>query len=1251
MNLNDRQSSGTFRTRFPCKNRGEQGFALVIALSLMAFVLLLLLSLSTFIWVESDSNAKQVHTFKARQNAFLALNMALGDLQMAAGPDQRATSTGDLVRDTHASKRQMTVVLDGTQPQPDGSPSVRWLVSQADRQSGFDAQKPVDHTWPILVSERTSVSGENYEPIRAEPIPVMEESRQSGELAWWVGDEGVKARVNLVEPESVYNSDDSRDRLQIAGRLGVESLLSRGEEDLSRYYTYGKSDFRERLQRMVSRDQWTLLPDSDPINSAFDRVIRDNFHTTSVFSRSLLTDAKNGGLKKDLSHILDGGSDSPSGAIIAGTKYVKGEDKLDPAFERVTWEQLASFNDLASETSDFVEARGQTEDQYGVAPILTVLKLHFCITIADDGWAWPYEPRPPKFPFNAENAATRGYAIHHHIRPFFVLANPYNRPLSANNYRIRFELHRDVEILLRVDEGTNQGAQAGYNANLRHVLNNMVFTVSQVNLEPGQAKIYFLYDKDHPDYDYEFKYGEAGQESFYSLFHHSNSGERQYLFEGTDEETGALFDGGISTIRINPAHRMTGDVLEVTDTDPEYADILKWDNGPGTLRRIAKLSWRLSRGAAFYVRTYVNGPNKLSDDEESDNEESEGELLQHWGPSWCSLDNEDAKDPNLGYWPSHKGFLPRSTIRFNGEVDTPLGRPGFRSRANPEDQGRAEPTPWQKMNRYPGASSILLNLLGAVNQSNTPRYSTGDDGWATDLNLRAKRFAGLEGRSNWWQGMYRVGSESVGGWHYVNLTAGDEGSRKGNNAGDGKYPWGAGISSDWDGTHRAPTGLPKKAVLFDIPRAGGDDKSALSSLGQLQHFDASGYTEWSPGTDPEGSIEDIVLSYTPSYTIGSSYASPFVNREGYTFKTTEGRQLVDWAYVLNDILFDSYFFSGYEPNSSSNPNPEFLQNGRLRRFDASLDLSSLEGSTSTAEALYVDGGFNVNSTSVDAWYTLLSSFRGVAFGDVDATNARGVFPRTLNQYSPYSEDTERAASVEVVTESEEDIRDAWAGWRHISDNEDPEDPQSSRQLYRLAEAIVDEVKARGPFLSLSDFVNRKLVNDSDPLLAHHGLSGPLQAALDRVINVDLAKIPEYAVVPANADRNPVYHSQKPSLKEHLGSGKIYESDGSEVKGTSASSASSIPGWIRQGDLLQSLAPVLSSRSDTFIVRTYGSHQHPLTGERLSEVYLEAIVQRMPEYVDQTDSADTLNEDLSSINASAGRKFRIIGYRFLQESEI
>jgi len=83
----------------------NHGFALVIALSLMAFILLLILSITTLVRVETQSANIQLAQLKARMNAQLGAMVALGDLQRYTGPDQRVTARADILTAPGSSGR------------------------------------------------------------------------------------------------------------------------------------------------------------------------------------------------------------------------------------------------------------------------------------------------------------------------------------------------------------------------------------------------------------------------------------------------------------------------------------------------------------------------------------------------------------------------------------------------------------------------------------------------------------------------------------------------------------------------------------------------------------------------------------------------------------------------------------------------------------------------------------------------------------------------------------------------------------------------------------------------------------------------------------------------------------------------------------------------------------------------------------------------------------------------------------------
>ncbi|MBC2595431.1 hypothetical protein H5P28_14280 [Ruficoccus amylovorans] len=85
----------------------QSGFALIIALSLMAFVLALLLSITTLghvVRVESSLASQQIQSNQAKANALLALNVALCELQKYAGPDQRVTGRADITASSNSNQ-------------------------------------------------------------------------------------------------------------------------------------------------------------------------------------------------------------------------------------------------------------------------------------------------------------------------------------------------------------------------------------------------------------------------------------------------------------------------------------------------------------------------------------------------------------------------------------------------------------------------------------------------------------------------------------------------------------------------------------------------------------------------------------------------------------------------------------------------------------------------------------------------------------------------------------------------------------------------------------------------------------------------------------------------------------------------------------------------------------------------------------------------------------------------------------------
>lgn len=255
--------------------------------------------------------------------------------------------------------------------------------------------------------------------------------------------------------------------------------------------------------------------------------------------------------------------------------------------------------------------------------------------------------------------------------------------------------------------------------------------------------------------------------------------------------------------------------------------------------------------------------------------------------------------------------------------------------------------------------------------------------------------------------------------------------------------------------------------------------------------------------------------------------------------------------------------------------------------------------------LLVDGAFNVNSTSSNAWKAMLTSVR-----DQELLVIGGAKQKFGHPYGTlgYAHDTSP-------------LND-WTGLRDLSDSE----------ITSLADEIVKEVKARGPFLSVADFVNRR-PDSSD---SYQQALGALQAAIDKsglnkrftdpgrlVATTDFSALPGSASV-----------GSEPAPARAFGSA----------------------GHLTQAKLLTAIGTQITVRSDTFVIRTYGDSRDA-SGKILAKAWCEATVQRLPEYVDAADRPEDSDgwplptDKLSPVNSRFGRAWKIQSFRWLSGSEI
>ncbi|MFK7912204.1 MAG: hypothetical protein AB8F34_16630, partial [Akkermansiaceae bacterium] len=420
-------------------------------------------------------------------------------------------------------------------------------------------------------------------------------------------------------------------------------------------------------------------------------------------------------------------------------------------------------------------------------------------------------------------------------------------------------------------------------------------------------------------------------------------------------------------------------------------------------------------------------------------------------------------------------------------------------------------------------------------------------------------------------------------------------------------------------------------------------RQPIISLAALQHSFANGFnmpnriTPCFDGRKPDHTNRIYPLEPQISHAIGNSLAPSVIPRDKVTHNVSNyPHPLADHSYLANRELWDDYFLSGIAPQ----PTPafsqqkdqetvarEFFEDGKklpVARYLPSLggaDPGALVDSffsgvkptedsiTKVASYLRVDGMFNVNSTSIQAWKTVLGSLKD-----------RPIVVRSENgTQSIASEDGDTpvaniGAPRDIIVPDEAGMQqDQWYGRRTLSDDE----------IESLAEGIVREVRKRGPFLSLADFVNRRVGSDKDLARA-----GAIQSALDSDdVSVNEKQNSSRAVDSTTAARFEFPEAEEGAI--HYGA----------------------PSVVKQGDILTPIAPVLSARSDSFIIRSYGEALDG-NGKVIAQAWCEAVLERQSDYLDTADSAEMLPAALSkAVNRNFGRQFKIISFRWLNPREV
>ncbi|HEY9249309.1 MAG TPA: hypothetical protein VIO38_09270, partial [Rariglobus sp.] len=476
------------------------GFALLITLTLLAFLVLLLVSLASLTRVETQVAGNTRQLAQARQNALMALNIALGQLQKFTGPDQRTTVRADM-NSAWANPAAVTVngrwvgaygngvpvdttyglkpsqipadIIAGSDAKGSQAKLLNWLVS-GNEGTAFDpapsaasaanvgagghivtapasfaytpsstinlatanASPEAADSQVLLVGAGSASAQGDYVaaplvPINAAAgtVPGMTTAEPIGRYAWWVGDEGAKARVNLPMATAAQAPAAFVSAQRAAIELVDGKNAAGGTTATDLVGTAAYDPALATLSNLVSPTQLSML--TPAAAATLPSALRLRFHDLTAASSSVMSDTYAGGLRKDLSAVLATGAASPADSTHL---FPPDNDEVTDSFGVPTWGMLRSF---ARTTSPAGGLDPQLPDatHIGVSPVLTyaALGLQYAAPAGD----------------------AEGNPLRLALFPLVVLWNPYTTTLKSARYEFGFtRLYGGVAQLQVAKPGT-----------------------------------------------------------------------------------------------------------------------------------------------------------------------------------------------------------------------------------------------------------------------------------------------------------------------------------------------------------------------------------------------------------------------------------------------------------------------------------------------------------------------------------------------------------------------------------------------------------------------------------------------------------------------------------------------------------------------------------------------------------------------------------------------------------------------------
>ena len=1317
----------------PRGDRKRHGFALVATLSLMILLVVLavgLLSLSAVTLRNSGHTNAQA---EARANARLALMIAIGELQKQLGPDQRISANGAILSDSTVRHPMWTGAWDswiagplanaptnpaypsseshhqtiGSQPDASMRPDYankskhfrRWLLSLDETEAGKPdsalslvlegVPSPSVSDNAIRLVGKGSLGDEapstGFVSARLMEVAATSTSGGRGRYGWWVGDESQKAHVmaDSYATTPPANAAEKIFRGQSPGSSGT--TIIKNLEGI----TPAQDAKLKGLPTLKTLDAVVY----DPADKPAKKPAKLNFHAVSPFSQSVLSDVREGGLKRDLSVILE----QPVDLANQGPEYMLYEFD-DPRFtnrthSRVPIQDLAAYYQLYDHQATFSNGRregvhftasniqqsvpdydgGNKNKQRALReyttlyrqPVMTkvqylIVVSSALITATDRKVVTDLIARNDfrNYVPNEPIRDTDTHKLRVGLMPVVTMWNPTNLPLVMDKEQI-LEFSKPTPVIFKWAKHTGGGAP----------VESEWFNLSHLTKPHGNQSAIgngFCF--------FRLSLGGTGPNSVTFA-----PGEVKIF--SADPSNGAMLDAD-------------GRTASFTTEGGVNRTINNFD--PFAFFRMPNSAPAIRTSAPHFYNAYLPG--------------GEGSHMVFNASDSISLlvANDTASKTN---WAdsrtvSNAFAIPGAAFAFS------LLDPGYRARWQ---DGIDHIRHYSMISRHGTNAANRQALWEFSNQLMTPAFpggkapipfdgssdaisgedliSAGNDDEAIGL-LEFSMSLGCEigtGAAGGFGGGRRLASRPFlhspsgappfidqsdlaslynAGWDWqigkVNNIE-DSIVRGKPNSGNGYY--GGGYTIESGTTHLIQREIP---VLPPI------------SIASLSHAQLGGFSLgnfFMIGDDP---LNDMLWHKTARYNnpegtdyqkttatgqgglgphvmqaIGNSYAHPNIPaQKSFTTKTRHfdadvgavgNVPFVDHSYLANKALWDEYFFSSMSPQPSkvelfggtsrtakqladeffTEGGYTLLPNRRMLPYKGNLDQTKLDKlyaednlftngrADKIASHLIVDGAFNVNSTSVDAWRVFFSSLRGkpvayLEFGKIPlesvSTDKTVVNAVTLPNSKP--------VTTGAIT-SPNSPKEQWTAGRELTDKE----------IGELAVAMVKQVKLRGPFLSMSEFINRRLDVANTKGMA---LKGALQAALDD---------PDVSI---NA---PFRKPGRMLDPETAGIGFAFPD---AAKGPIAYGSQT---YVDQADILRGLAEQLTPRGDTFVIRTYGD-SIDAQGNVMARAWCEAVVQRVPDYVDNLDENHIRNASLASeANRKFGRTFNIVSFRWLNSDEI